>query len=428
MKPNSFIERVLNVLRKVIPRKLFRRLQPAYHYTLSLLGAIIYRFPARKINIVAITGTKGKTSTTEIVNAILEEAGYRTAVAGTLRFKVGDTEERNLFKMTVPGRFFLQKFLRRAVREKCDWVILEMTSEGARVFRHKWIDMNAFIVTNLSPEHIESHGSFEKYKDAKLTLARAFSRSKKRPRILVANKDDEHADDFLSVPADTKTTFSLKDAEPYTLRKDDTTFTLDGLPVHAHLSGAFNLSNMLAGVAFARALGISPDVIRRALENFRGIRGRVERVLLGQDFDVVVDYAHTADSLQKLYEVFQESRTICVLGGTGGGRDRSKRPIMGSIASAHCDEVILTNEDPYDEDPEQIISDIKKGVEGNKARVIINRREAIRTALSLAKTGDAVLITGKGTDPYIMGPAGTKEPWDDARVAREELEILLGKQ
>ena len=303
-----------------------------------------------------------------------------------------------------------------------------MTSEGARQFRHKFINLDVLIFTNLSPEHIESHGSFEKYKDAKLSIARALANSPKRPRIIIANADNEYAGEFLSVDADTKTTYSLKDAEPYTLEKNKTTFNFMGSPVHAHLSGAFNLSNMLAGISFARAINISPEVIRRAIGKFHGIRGRVERVNAGQDFDVIVDYAHTTDSLEKVYEVFQDSRKICVLGGTGGGRDTWKRPAMGAIASAHCDEIILTNEDPYDEDPEKIVSEILAGIEGGQAEVIMDRREAIARAIALAQTGDAVIITGKGTDPYIMGPNGTKTEWDDAAVAREELQKLGSKK
>lgn len=418
------MEPILRIIKKIIPRNIFSFFQPAYHYCLAMLAALVYRFPSRKIKVVAITGTKGKTSTAEIVNSILEEAGYKTALAGTLRFKIGDEEERNLYKMTIPGRFFVQHFLRRAVNAECDWVVIEMTSEGARQFRHKFIDFDALIFTNLSPEHIESHGSFENYKSAKLSIARALESSPKRPRIIVANADNEFASEFLAIDADTKTTYSLKDAEPYTLEKDRTYFNFMGTPIRAHLSGAFNLSNMLAGISFARSINISPEVIRRALEKFHGIRGRVERVNAGQDFDVIVDYAHTTDSLEKVYEVFQDSRKICVLGGTGGGRDTWKRPAMGVIASAHCDEIILTNEDPYDEDPQKIVSEIMAGVEGGQAEIIMDRREAIARAIALAKTGDAVIITGKGTDPYIMGPNGTKTEWDDADVAREELKKL----
>lgn len=418
------MEKILRAIERFTPKKIYRFFQPAYHYALALLGALLYRFPSRHIKVVAITGTKGKTSTTEIVSAILEEAGYRTAIAGTLRFKIGDEEERNLYKMTIPGRFFVQKFLRRAVDAKCDWVVLEMTSEGAKQFRHKWINFNALIFTNLSPEHIESHGSFENYKEAKLSIARALTRSPKRPRILVANGDNEHAREFLAQTADIKATYSLKDAEPYTLEKNATTFTFQEAPIHAHLSGAFNLSNMLAGITFAQTLNISPETIRRALGKFHGIRGRVERVNEGQGFDVIVDYAHTPDSLEKVYEVFQDARKICVLGGTGGGRDNWKRPVMGGIAAAHCDEIILTDEDPYDEDPKKIVDEIMTGIENKHAEIIMDRRKAIARALSLARTGDAVIITGKGTDPYIMGAHGLRTPWDDATVAREELAKL----
>ena len=428
MKPSNIIEKILRIAKKIIPRKLFTAAQPAYHYLLALLAAVVYRFPSRKIKIVLITGTKGKTSTTEIVNAILEEAGYRTASASTLRFKIGDKEERNLYKMTIPGRFFVQRFLRQAVTAKCDWAILEMTSEGAKQFRHRFIDFDALIFTNLSPEHIESHGSFENYVDAKVSIARALAKSTKRPRILVVNADDTYASKFLAVEADIKTSYALKDAEPYTLLQNETEFSFGGTPLKSHLAGSFNLLNMLAGVAFAKAISISPEVIRRALEKFNGIRGRVEHINAGQTFEVIVDYAHTADSLEKVYEVFQNSRKICILGGTGGGRDSWKRPEMGKIADAHCDEIILTNEDPYDEDPMKIIDAIKTGITEKNADVILDRRLAIAEGLKRAQTGDAVIITGKGTDPYIMEANGKKTPWDDAQVAREELQKLLAKK
>lgn len=421
MQPNNALEKILNTTRHFIPRKMFLLARPAYHYFLSFLSAIIYRFPSRSINIVAVTGTKGKTSTAEIINSILEEAGFKTALAGTLRFKIGKNEERNLYKMTIPGRFFLQKFIRRAVKEKCDWIIVEMTSEGAKVFRHKFINFNALVFTNLSPEHIESHGSFENYKNAKLSIAKTLSSSSKRPRIIVANADDTHSKDFLSFPAEIKNIYSLKDAEPYTLEKNRTIFSLYGSPTTANLSGIFNLSNILAGATFARSLGITPDIIKQAIAKIAGIRGRVEYVEMGQSFDVVVDYAHTADSLEKIYNVFKDSKKICVLGGTGGGRDTSKRAIMGGIADKYCDEIILTNEDPYDEDPLKIIQNIKEGIGKKNCEIIIDRRIAIASALKKATGSDAVIITGKGTDPYIMGENGTKIPWDDATVIREEL-------
>lgn len=418
------MEKLLRNIKKLVPSNIFRVLQPLYHFTLAFLAAVYYRFPSRHIRVVMITGTKGKTSTTEIVNSILEEAGLRTALSGTLRFKIGESDEQNFFKMTTPGRFFVQRFLRRAVNAKCDWAVIEMTSEGAKQFRHKFIDTDALIFTNLSPEHIEAHGSFEKYLDAKVSIARALGRSSKRPRIIVANKDSEYADKFLAVPAEEKLTYSTETARPYILKKYSTTFNFMGAPLQAKLSGLFNLSNLLAGITFARAIGISPKIIRRAVEKFPGVRGRVERVSAGQNFDVIVDYAHTRDSLEKVYEVFSDTRKICVFGCAGGGRDKWKRPEMGAIAASSCAEIILTTQDPYDEDPDKIVSEIVAGMGEVEPTIIMDRRAAIAHALSLATEGDTIIITGKGSDPYIMGPKGSRTPWDEVAVVTEELKKL----
>jgi UDP-N-acetylmuramoyl-L-alanyl-D-glutamate--2,6-diaminopimelate ligase len=192
------------------------------------------------------------------------------------------------------------------------------------------------------------------------------------------------------------------------------------------LSGVFNIYNCLGAITYAQTQSISIETIKKALEKFSGIRGRVERIEEGQDFTVIVDYAHTPDSLQKLYDVFQSTRRICVLGNTGGGRDVWKRNEMAHIAEKECDEIILTNEDPYDDVPEKIVHDMAQEM-SKKPTIIMDRREAIAHALSLANTGDSVLITGKGTDPYIMGPNGTKTPWSDALVAKEELHKKLTK-
>ena len=174
------------------------------------------------------------------------------------------------------------------------------------------------------------------------------------------------------------------------------------------------------------------DIIKTALEKFGGVPGRVEMIDEGQDFKVVIDYAHTPDSLQKIYEVFQNSRRICVLGAAGGGRDKWKRSEMGKIAASQCDHIILTNEDPYDEDPKQILAGIKSGIKkalfpSIHISKILDRRQAIRKALQIAKTGDTVLITGKGSEPWIMGPGGEKTKLDDREVAREELRKIIVK-
>ncbi len=412
---------LLYQIKKLIPEKVFTFFQPVYHYLLSLTGAIIYRFPSRKIFVVQITGTKGKTSTAELVNVILEEAGFKTALLGTLRFKIGKESKPNMEKMTMPGRFFVQKFLRKAVRQKCDYVIIESTSQGVLQFRHKFIQSNALIFTNLSPEHIESHGSYESYRDAKLKIVKALEKSNKKRKILVVNEDDKEAPKFLNFNIEEKYKYKLKEAEPFELRKDGTTITLDQEKIEATLAGKFNIYNMLAAISFAKTQNIGINTIKKALENFKGIRGRVEKIEEGQDFTVVVDYAHTSDSLEKLYQAFQNTKRICVLGNTGGGRDKWKRPEMGSIADKYCSHIILTNEDPYDEDPKQIVDDMIKGIKNHNHEIIMDRREAINKALKVADTGDTVLITGKGTDPYIMGPNNTKLEWDDAGVVREEL-------
>lgn len=412
----------------LIPTHIFGFFQPAYHYTLALIAALIYRFPSRKLKVIAVTGTKGKSSTVELISAILEEAGYTTALSNTIRTKIGPISDDNLFKMSMPGRFFLQSFIRRAVTAKCDFLVLEMTSQGAIQSRHRFIDIDTFVLTNISPEHIEAHGSYENYVEAKLSIARRIETSKKPVRTIITNADDKESPRFAALSADRKMSYSIADAQPYTL-KNGINFTLAGQAVHSPLSGLFNLYNILAAASAARAHGVTDDIIIRAIEKFSGIKGRVERVSAGQDFSVIVDYAHTPDSLEKLYQVFESSRNICILGGTGGGRDTWKRTEMGRIANAYCEEIILTNEDPYDEDPMRIIDHVKDGVVksggADKVSVILDRREAIATAVSRAQTGDAILITGKGTDPYIMGPKGTKIPWSDAQVAREEIEKRL---
>jgi UDP-N-acetylmuramoyl-L-alanyl-D-glutamate--2,6-diaminopimelate ligase len=422
------LETILRISRKVIPHKVFEVLQPTYHYLLALLGAIIYRFPSKEIFVVGITGTKGKTSTAELVNAILEEAGYKTALAGTLRFKIGETSKPNKYKMTMPGRFVIQKFLRNAVSAGCQYVVLEMTSQAVLQSRHKWIYLDALIFTNLAPEHIESHGSYENYIEAKLTLARILETSPKKRTMLVVNADDAEGHRFLQVRARERYPYSLTDAKPYHVEASGITFTWKNMPMHSPLQGTFNLYNILGAATFAHTIGIPEETIKRALGRLDSIKGRVERVEIGQDFTVIVDYAHTPDSLNKLYEAFPDARKICVLGNTGGGRDTWKRPAMGKIANDHCNLVILTDEDPYDEDPRTIVDQMAAVIDPSKLTILMDRREAIAAALSKAEKNDVVLITGKGTDPFIMKADGAKIPWSDAEVAKEELEKIWQKK
>jgi UDP-N-acetylmuramoyl-L-alanyl-D-glutamate--2,6-diaminopimelate ligase len=416
------LDTALDKARPLIPSKIFSALRPAYHWTLAMMAAVLYWFPSRRIKVIAVTGTKGKSSTTEILSAILEEAGYKTALSNTIRFKVGDESWDNLYKMSMPGRFFIQRFLRKAVHKGCHYAIIEMTSQAALLHRHKFIQLDALIFTNLSPEHIEAHGSYENYVQSKLAIAKALSRSHKPDRILIVNSDDKEAGRFLEYKVEAQMAYSIHDIEPYEIKEQGLTFSLNGRTVRSHLSGLFNLYNILAAITAARSQGVMDDNVVAAIANFKGIPGRVEKIEAGQNFEVIVDYAHTPDSLEKLYQIFQSKKKICVLGGTGGGRDTWKRAEMGHIADEYCSDIILTNEDPYDEDPRKIVEDVASGITTHKPAIIMDRREAIREAVKRAQPGNAVLITGKGTDPYIMGANGTKTPWSDADVAREEIE------
>ena len=417
-------------LKKIIPKSLFGVLQPMYHYMFSLVGALYYHHPSREITVIGVTGTKGKSTVAELISALLEADGKRTAVAGTIRFKIDEHSEPNLYKMTMPGRFFVQKFLRRAVDAGCDVVILEMTSEAVKQYRHKYIDLDALVFTNLSPEHIESHGSFEKYVAAKFELARSLEVSIKRPRSVIANSDDAHGELFLSVDVEQKIPYSLKDTELYTLKKEGVSIVLEGVTIRTPLVGLFNVYNSLAAIACARAFGVSLKTCISAFSELPPIHGRVEQFISPKgshkNVTAVVDYAHTPDSLLQLYQAFPKDYKICILGNTGGGRDTWKRPEMGKIASEYCAQIILTNEDPYDENPLSIVESMRRGIEDqSKVHIIMDRREAIRTALTEAPDNSVVLISGKGTDPYIMGPRNSKIPWSDATVVREEMARLF---
>jgi UDP-N-acetylmuramoyl-L-alanyl-D-glutamate--2,6-diaminopimelate ligase len=401
-----------------------RTILSPYHYLWAAGSALIWRYPARSLKVIAVTGTKGKSSVAEMLYAILTAAGHKTALAGTIRFAIGEDSQPNLYKMTLPGRGFIQKFLAEAVAAGCTHAVIEITSEAALQHRHLFLDLDALIFTNLEPEHIESHGGMERYFAAKFEIGRALARSPKRPRAIIANEDSAYGERFLALPVESKLPYSIKDAEGAEITDSGVAFTYLGMRYSLPQPGAFSVMNALAAIRTALWLGEEPLEIKSALMGVRKIPGRAERVEAGQDYAVVVDYAHTPGSLTALYEAFKDKRKICVLGNTGGGRDTWKRPLMGSIAEQYCDEIILTNEDPYDEKPEKIVAEMAAGIKNKKPMTIMDRREAIRAALRAARPGDTVLITGKGTDPFIMGPKGSKTEWSDSRVAREELEKL----
>lgn len=381
-----------------------------YYLSLPFLGAVLYGFPAKRLKVIGVTGTNGKTTVVYMVEKILEEAGYKAASLSSIKFKIGSKEWPNTLKMTMPGRFMIQKFLRQAVNAGCKYAVLEVTSEGIKQHRHRFINFDTVVFTNLSAEHIERHGNFQKYKEAKGKLFMACK------NIHVINGDDENAEYFMQFPAKKKISFKVGGMI------GSRTAIIDGssTAIILKLPGEFNLYNAASAIAVGLAYGIDLEICKRAVEKIESIPGRME-VVVKEPFKVIVDYAHTPDALKKVYETLRTPgvRMICVLGAAGGGRDQWKRRELGKIAVQYCDEVIITNEDPYDEPPEKILDDIAKGAPN--AQKILDRREAIKKALSLAKTGDTVIITGKGSEPWMCLAKGKKIPWDDRKLTISQL-------
>ncbi len=372
-----------------------------YHPAMALVAAIVYGFPSRRLTVIGVTGTKGKSTTVELLAHILEAAGKGVAVSSSVRNEGRGT--------TMPRCFVIQRLLRRAVSQGHGYAVIEVTSQGVLQSRHRFIRFAVAVFTNLAPEHVEAHGGFENYRAAKVSF---FRYAAKNPRALfVINKDDENASYFVrAAEGHTTIMFGREDAP-------------------TSLYGDFNGYNAGAALAAASALGIPREGALRAIASFPGVRGRME-VIRKEPFEVVVDYAVTPDSLRAAYGAFPGRRIIGVFGCTGGGRDVWKRPVMGGIAGEMCDEVILTDDDSYDESTESIMAAIERGLVATKAgawkeganyRKIADRGEAIRAALSLARPHDVVMITGKGGDRWLRMAHGRKIPWSDQDVVREIL-------
>ena len=396
-----------------------------YHWGLAFLGACLYRFPSRKLIVIGVTGTNGKTTVVNLITEILEEAGFsakggsvsggKVASLSGIKFKIGEKERPNVLKMTMPGRFKIQRFLRQAVKAGCKFAILEVTSEGIKQHRHRFINFDTAVFTNLSQEHIEAHKGFENYRSAKGKL---FSAAK---NIHILNIDDKNADYFLQFPAKKKYGYSMTGGRTSIGPIEGGSASVN---LNLKLIGEFNKYNALAAIGVGLSQGIDLDVCQRAVEKVEGVPGRMELVIR-EPFKVFVDYAFTPDALEKVYQALkpQNAKMICVLGACGGGRDKWKRPVLGEIAARYCDEVIVTNEDPYDENPQEIIDQVAAGAKGI-ARKIFDRREAIGESLKMARSGDVVVITGKGCEPWIVEARGKKISWDDRKVVKEEFQKM----
>jgi UDP-N-acetylmuramoyl-L-alanyl-D-glutamate--2,6-diaminopimelate ligase len=427
----------------------------AYHFLWAWLGARRHRNPSEKIFVIGITGTKGKTTTVELLNAILETAGKRTAILSSLRMKIATESQKNPTGNSMPGRSAIQKFLRGARRARCGYALIEVTSQGVVQHRHRFINWNMGVLTNLHPEHIESHGSYENYRAAKLDFLKYVL--KKGGKVFL-NRDDKEfgffADELTATAAEgekpieySRTDEKLGENIARAERMRDRADTGGGGEASASsapqfLLRNFNQENIAVAVAIAKELGIPDKTIEEALANFAGVPGRMEFVTEGP-YTAIVDYAHTPESLEAAYQAAREQliagdeeantpggRLICVLGAAGGGRDTWKRPEFGKVAAHYCDEIILTDEDSYDESPQAIIDEIGTGIAAvphprPEFSVVLDRREALARAINGMDEGDIVIATGKGSEDWIHLARGRKMAWNEKAIVQE---LLVGKK
>ncbi len=423
-----------------------------YHYALARFAAFFYGHPARELIVIGVTGTNGKTTTTYLTAKALEASGYQTGCTTTALMKVGEKEWINRTKMTMPGRFFIQRMLREMVKAGCKYAVIETSSQGLVQYRHLGLEYDVAVFTNLTPEHLEAHGGFEAYKQAKAVLFKAVTETaaktiqgKRIPKAFVLNSASDHADFYASQGPEVKKCWygfqEGKDdlaATNVVYQAKSTTCRVDGASLSLSLPGKHNLENALAALGVCRVLGVDLKAGAKKLSEVPGVPGRLERVELGQPWTVVIDYAYEPEALQKCLDalkVVPHKRLIHVLGSCGGGRDVSRRPLLGAFAAKYADIAIVTNEDPYDEDPQGIIDHIIAGAvtAGRKGQEdgiysILDRQAAINKAMELAEPGDLVLLTGKGCEPWICVANGEKLAWDERAAAEQAIQAALLRQ
>lgn len=431
------------LLKKILSQNTIRR----GHKYQAIFANYWHGLPSRKLKVIGVTGTNGKTTTCNLIAKIFEEAGYKVGLATTINFKIGKKEWVNESKMTTIGVFELQKLLRDFVNAGCHYAIIETTSHAIDQFRTWGIKYEVAALTNITHDHLDYHGTFENYRDAKLKL---FLNAKKA----ILNSDDKAYSYFeKNIVNKPMLSYGLYEKADITARKimyetDSTLFTAvtpkGQVAIDLKLPGKFNVYNALCAIGVSLAQEIQLDVIKSALEKVHTIPGRMEKIDISdknykQDFTVIIDYAHTPDAIEKIYQTLTpiaKGKIIHVFGACGD-RDRTKRPIMGAQAGRYADYIILTNEDPYTEDPQIIIEEVAKGVPrgatkenpkklGKNFFKILNRKEAIAKAIALAQKDDLILITGKGAERCIVS-GDKKIPWSDKETVIELLKMRIKK-
>lgn len=423
-------QKLVKGVRATLPKKAVRSLEEAYRKTRVQAVSARHGYPAKGLRVIAVTGTNGKTTTANYINEILKQAGYKTAMFTTAVIEIAGKAQINDMNVTVATTSRMQQFFRDAKKAKVDFVLLEITSHALHQHKLDGVPIEAAVMTNLTQDHLDYHHTMEEYAAAKALLF------KHSPRYIVLNRDDEWFEYFDKYAAhEQKMTYGThEEAEAKVTRtklfkkgsEADVVFDHQTkLELATYLPGTFNIANMTAAATVCYLLGVSVEDIVSGVANLEGVPGRFERIDIGKkDYDVIVDYAHTPDALEKLLETTKsitKNRVILVFGACGE-RDVMKRPIMGEIAARLADRIILTDEESYNEDPDKIRRDIYKGIEKAgataKATEVADRKDAIQKALDIATKGDTILITGMGHEQFRI-VKGERLPWNDGDVVRE---------
>lgn len=400
-----------------------------WHWPQAVLASVLFGFPGKRLILIGITGTNGKTTTTTLIGRMLETAGKKVATASTIAVRINAQEKVNATKFTTASPWAVQRFLRQAVTAGCEYAVLEVSSHALDQHRVWGLHFAVAVITNLTREHLDYHGTMERYRAAKQLLFRSAEQG-------VVNLDMQEPEQFTSLVARSLTYSTKSDqadvrATDINLDFKGSTFWALSTAFSLRLPGLFNIENALAMITTGKLLGLPTETLRETLRAVIGVPGRMELVENTLGADILIDYAVTPDAFEKLYATISTLKIpgtkIIHVFGACGERDRGKRPVMGRIASEQADIVILTNEDPYYEDPERIIDEVAAGVERKKPGEtyyrIFDRREAIRKALELAERGDIVLITGKGAEA-TMAFGAERFPWHERQVIEEELAKL----
>ncbi|MGF7185070.1 UDP-N-acetylmuramoyl-L-alanyl-D-glutamate--2,6-diaminopimelate ligase [Desulfitispora alkaliphila] len=405
---------------------------------MAAIAANYYNNPSHKLRLIGVTGTNGKTTTTNLIEAIFNEADMKVGLIGTIENRIG--EHSFPVSHTTPENLELQKLLNVMVAEQAIYSVMEVSSHALDLERVYGVEFDVAVFTNLTQDHLDYHKNIEHYMNSKLKLFKELGKSnhKKREKFAVINIDDKFSDKFIHSTGVKVITYGIKKecdvkAERVKVTNKGVSYLLKywggSFALNLQLTGLFNVYNSLAAASVALKDGIPPEVVKKALEKVTGVAGRFETVQGNQKFTVIVDYAHTPDSLENVLQTakgFVKGRLITVF-GCGGDRDRTKRPEMGKVAAKHSDFCVITSDNPRSEEPLQIIEDIIPGVESeiskNQYKVIENRLDAIESAIKVATEGDIIIIAGKGHETYQV-VKDEVYPFDDRLVAKQVLRSM----